>query len=206
MHVVEGKGASLDRAAARRVAEDIEYVGHARVILRSDNEPSLVQVVGDILKGLRIQQLDSAAAEGSVPHDPQTAGAAEVAVRNLKGQFRAMHLTLDRFLDRHVPISHPLIPWLVEHAAFVRLIGHVGRDGKSAYNRIRGTENTLRLPFFGERVRHKGRSREGGVAGDGVRWSDGIFIGVDRRPISIWYSTRIMVYGRRVPSLGSLMS
>ena len=80
-----------------------------------------------------------------------------------------------------MPVTHPLIAWLVEHAAFVRLIGAIGRDGKSAYNRIRGVDNTLRLPFFGERVRHKGRSREGGVAGSGVRWSDGIFTGVHRR-------------------------
>ena len=32
---------------------------------------------------LRIQQLDSVAAEGSVPHDPQTAGAADMARRSV---------------------------------------------------------------------------------------------------------------------------
>ena len=57
----------------------------------------------------------------------------------------------------------------------------MGRDGKTAYNRIRGANHTLRLPFFGERVRYKCRSREDGVAGEGVRWSDGIFVGVHRR-------------------------
>ena len=73
-----------------------------------------------------MQQLESAASEGSVPHDPQTARAAEVSVCNLKCQVRAMHLTLDRFLGKHVPVTHPLIAWLVEHAAFVRLTGVVG--------------------------------------------------------------------------------
>ena len=64
-----------------------------------------------------------------------------------------MHLTLDRFLEKHVPVTHPLIAWLVEHAAFVRLTGVVGRDGRTACNKkIRGTEHSLRLPFFGERV------------------------------------------------------
>ena len=81
------------------------------VHLRSDNELALVQVVGDILKGLRVQQLDGATADATFPHDPQTAGAAEVTVRNLKGQVTAMELTLDRFLGLHVPLRHPLMVW-----------------------------------------------------------------------------------------------
>ena len=78
VHVVPSKANSVDRYAAERVVEDIVYLGHTRVVLRSDNEPALVQLVSDALKGLRVQQLDSAAAEGSVPYDPQTAGSAEV--------------------------------------------------------------------------------------------------------------------------------
>ena len=181
MHVVAAKGTSVDKYSAERIVEDIVYLGHSRVILRSDNEPALVQLVGDLLKGLRVQQLDSAAAEGSVPHDPQTAGAAEVAVRNLKCQVRDMNLTLDRFLEKHVPVTHPLIAWLVEHAAFVRTTGVIGRDGKTAYGRIRGTEHSLRLPFFAERVRYKCRSRERGISGEDIRWSNGVFLGVHRR-------------------------
>ena len=126
MHMVPSKASSMDKFAAERTVEDIVYLGHTRVIFRSDHEPALLLLVGDALKGLRVQQLDSAAAEGSVPHDPQTAGAAEVSARNLKCQVRAMHLTLDRILGKHVPVTHPLIAWLVEHAAFVRLAGVVG--------------------------------------------------------------------------------
>ena len=181
MHVVPSKATSNDKFAAERIVDDIVYLGHTRVILRSDNEPALLALVTDALKGPRIQLLDSAAAEGSVPYNPQTAGAAEVSVKNLKGQVRAMHLTLDRFMEKHVPVAHPLIAWLVEHAAFVRLTGVIGQDGKTAYHRIQGTEHRLRLPFFGEKVRYKCRSQEGGVAGEGSRWSDGIFVGIHRR-------------------------
>ena len=80
-----------------------------------------------------------------------------------------------------MPLTHPLIAWLVEHVSFVRLTAVVGRDGKTDYSKIRGTEHNLRLPFFGERVRYKGRLREGGVAGEGTRWSDGIFVGTHRK-------------------------
>ena len=164
--------------AAERIVEDIVYLCHTRVILRSDNETALVALFGDALKGLRIQQLDSAAASGTVPYDPQTAGAAEVSVRKRKGQVRAMHLTLDRLLKKHVPLTHPLIAWFVELAAFVRLTGVIGQDGKTAYHKISGTEHSLRLPFFGERVRYKGRSHQEGVSGEGARWSEAIFVGI----------------------------
>ena len=142
-HAVRTKGANDNGYAAARICEDIEFLGHTRVVLRSDNEPALLAVVADALKGLRIQHLDGAAAEGSVPYDPQTAGAAEVTVRNLKGQIRAMQLTLDRCLGMHVPPTHPLMMWLVEHAAFVRFTSIIGSDGKSAYKRVRGVAHNL---------------------------------------------------------------
>ena len=125
MHVVPSKATRMDNFAAEIFVEDIACLGHTCVILRSDNEPALLLLVGDALKGLRVQQLDSAAAENSVAHDPQTAGAAEVSACILKCQVRAMHLALDRFLGKHVPVTHPLIAWLVEHAAIVRLTGVV---------------------------------------------------------------------------------
>ena len=63
MHVVPSKVSSMDKFAAERIVEDIVYLGHTRVILRSDNEPALLLLFHDALKGLRVQKLDSAAAE-----------------------------------------------------------------------------------------------------------------------------------------------
>ena len=98
MHVVPSKATSMDKSAAERIVEDIVYFGRTREILRSDNEPALVAFVGDALKGLQVQQLALAVAEGSVPYDPQTAGAAELSVRSFKCHVRAMHLTIDRLM------------------------------------------------------------------------------------------------------------
>ena len=49
MHVVPSKATSTDRFAAERVVEDIVFLGHTRVILRSDNEPALLQLVSSAL-------------------------------------------------------------------------------------------------------------------------------------------------------------
>ena len=110
---------------------------------------------------------------------------AEVTVSNLKCQVRAMRLTLDRFLGKHVPVIHPLIAWLVEHSAVVRMTAVVGRDGRTAYNNIRGTEHTPRLPFFGERLRYKGRSRQCGVASESIRRCDAIFCWDSSQDLSV---------------------
>ena len=49
MHVVPSKPTSMDKFAAERIVEDIVYLDHTRVILRSDYEPALVALVGDAL-------------------------------------------------------------------------------------------------------------------------------------------------------------
>ena len=64
MRVVPSKATSMDKFAAGRVAEDIAYLVHTCVILRSDNEPALLLLAGHVLKGLCMQQIYSAAAEG----------------------------------------------------------------------------------------------------------------------------------------------
>ena len=74
MHVVPSKVTSMDKFAAEIIVEDIVYLGQSRVIFGSDSEPALLLLVGDALKGLCVQLLDSAAAEGSVPHDPRQLG------------------------------------------------------------------------------------------------------------------------------------
>ena len=67
----------------------------------------------------------------------------------------------------------------VVHANFV----HPGQGNVQAcaLEDVTSSINLLRFPFFGERVRYKGRSQEGGVAGAGTRFSDGIYVGVHRR-------------------------
>ena len=54
MHVVPSKATSMDKFAAERIVEDIVYLGHTRVILRSDNEPALLALATAALLNIRI--------------------------------------------------------------------------------------------------------------------------------------------------------
>ena len=51
----------------------------------------------------------NSADEVSVPHDPQTNGAAESAVRTLKGTVKANLMSMERKLQARLPLDHPML-------------------------------------------------------------------------------------------------
>ena len=71
--------------------------------------------------------------------------------------------------------------WLVTYAAHVRTMRIRGADGRTAHQRARGSEASTRLIPFGEMCKYKARSKEGNIASAPVRWSNGVWPGVERR-------------------------
>ena len=172
------------------VVDDIVWLGHCKVIVRSDNEPAMIALALEALRGLRVEGLASAAAEGSVPYDPQTNGAAQVAVQLSKKQMRAVLLTLQKQVHAEIPPSHPVMTWLVAHAANLRNICKVGSDGQTPHARARGAANRSELYGFGEYCKYKCRSHEGSATGTTAgahlpgrtdRWGLGVWLGFEKR-------------------------
>ena len=160
-HAVPQKGVDEGRYVVDAFATDIAWLGWSRVIIRSDNEPALVKLVVETLKTLKVNGIEQAAVEGSVPYDPQSNGAAEMAVGLLKGSLRSLLLGLERQIGAKVPVTHPLVTWLVRHAAMLRTMRVRGQDGLTAYQRIKGRATSgPTLIGFGERCRFKKRSKE----------------------------------------------
>ena len=162
-HAVPQKGVDEKNYIVDQFVNDILWLGYARVIVRSDNEPAIKKVVEDTLAALKVSGLDQAAAEGSVPYDPQTNGDAEAAVGVLKSSIRTYQLGLERQVQAKIPAGHPLMTWLVRHAAFARTLRVKGADGKTAYQRAKGRDTAgPRLVGFGEQCRFKSRAHEKG--------------------------------------------
>ena len=69
-HAVPSKGVDEKRFSVDRVVRDCEWLGYSRVALKSDNEVAINKLVAEALKGLRIEGIDQASEEKSVPYDP----------------------------------------------------------------------------------------------------------------------------------------
>ena len=120
--------------------------------------------------------------ENAPEYDPQANGNAEVGVKLVKGMVRTMRPGLERELGFRVPARHPLITWLLQHAANTLTWVVKGQDGSTAYHRIRGKPFRTRLLTCGEQGRCKMRSQEPfSASGDGRRFHVGTYVGVDRR-------------------------
>ena len=149
------KGFDQEGYVVEQLKQDVLWLGHAKVVIRSDNEPALVQVVQTTIAALKMAGVTSVVEEGSVPYDPQTNGAAESAVRLLKGTLKANLLSLERHIQARVPVDHPIVTWLVSHAAGVRTMRVKGPDGRTAQQRARGSAISTILIPFGEVCRYK---------------------------------------------------
>ena len=81
-HVVPVKGDDEDRFAASKAVDDIAWLGHVKMILKSDQEVALVSLVSGALKLLKhkVEDLESLSTEHSQKYDSQASGGIEVAV------------------------------------------------------------------------------------------------------------------------------
>ena len=86
------------------------------------------------------------------PGESKTNGFAERSVRTLEEQTRTLLLALEAKLNMKVPASHPLLGWIVEHAAFTLNKYMLGRDGRTAFGRLHGKETRDHICELGEKV------------------------------------------------------
>ena len=134
------------------------------------------------LRDLRVEGFYQVMRENSPEYDPQANGNAEVGVKLVKGMVRTMRSDIERELGFRVPARHPLIAWLVRHAAnaLTWVVKSQGQDSLSpnTWSKPFGT----RLQIFGEQCRCKMRSQEPfSASGDGRRFHVGTYVCVGRR-------------------------
>ena len=170
-HAVEVKGADDAGYAVSRMVEDIAWLGHTKIILKSDNEPAIVKVLKDSLKTARveIEELEQVQEEQAVRYDSKSNGDVENAVKQVTGLLRTLKLCLEKRIGMKIPSSHPIISWLIEHTAWLLNTRMVGADGVTAYHRTKGRSYAKRSVGFGIHhayASHK-RSSEGGTCNAG---------------------------------------
>ena len=193
-HVVPCKGDDEDKFVVNLAVDDIGWLGHTRVILKSDQERSLVSLVTRALEVLkyRVDTLESVSVEHTQKYDSQASGGTEVGVRAVRGLFRTMRLCLEKRIGRGLPVRHPLSSWLLEHVSLLLNACVRGEDGLTSWARARGRAFGQRLIGFGEKVLWKlptkgpQHDQEGNMS---ARWAGGVFVGYNRSSNSYRFIT-----------------
>ena len=146
------------------------------ICVKSDQEP--------VIEAVNQQVIANRTAQTLIEHSPvgssQSNGSIENAVADIEAQIRVGRLALEQNYGVKIPVNHPVVQWLVTYAGFALRCYSVGRDGKTAYQRIRGKRFDRELVEFGERVHFKrNRHTIGPVLNKwNSMWGTGIFLGV----------------------------
>ena len=147
-HVVEKKGVEEDRYSVDKLVEDIEWLGYNKIILKSDNEPAIVQVLRETLKSLKVNTVDQAMEEHPAPYYSKAKGAVENAVKQVQGLARTLKISLERIINKSIPLEHAVVAWLVEHAAFVLTARRLTDNGMTAYQHLQGPQFVRSFMIF----------------------------------------------------------
>ncbi len=184
-HVVPQKGIDADHYAVDVLLKDIRWLGYTRISLRSDNEPAILKLLEHALTEARytVEDMEQVLEEHPNAYDSSGNGQIEAVVKQVTGMLRTNKLDLERRLDKEIPLQSPVIPWLVEYAAFIINIRVTGEDGKTAHQRIRQCAFAKRLVPFAELVLvhmpiKSPERREAGALASRSKW--GIVLGYGR--------------------------
>ena len=139
---VPSKGADAKGYVVECMRQSVLWLGHSRVTIRNNNEPALVQVVERAIAALKMSGVEPVVAEGSVPYDPQTNGAAESAGRLVKGMFKVLLLCLEREIKARTPHC-PMAIQPRHHAQDIACERRRREDGAPARPWMRRPSTTL---------------------------------------------------------------
>ena len=177
--VVPQKGRDASGFVVDLLSSAIKWLGYSNVLLKSDNEPAVLSVLRDTLRAIRVE-VGEAKEEHCLAYDSQANGAVENGIRNLRGMLRSIRGCLEDRLGKRFPVNHPILTWMVPHAAAIMTMRHRGSDGRTAWMRVRGRPFGLRRAGFAElclfKLPTKGpRAHARGNVAD--RWERGLFLG-----------------------------
>ena len=146
--------------AAKRVISFLAELGISAndIVVKGDQEPAIAALIEDIARrrpGARtIPEHSPVGSSGSN-------GVIERAIQSVEAQIRTMKAAFENRIMSKIDDQHAVITWLTEYAALLLNRFEVGRDGKTAYERMKGKSAKVRGAEFGEKVLWKeGRRKE----------------------------------------------
>ena len=132
----------------KQIVADIDTTGFTDIVFKTDNEPAMLALQQ------RVKQLRShkTVLENLLRGQSKSNGFIENANRFVAGQVRTLRSALQYKLQQPIDRNHIIMTWLVKYAATLITLFHVGKDGKTAYQRRKGKTTHPLLVEFAEKL------------------------------------------------------
>jgi hypothetical protein len=155
--MVPQKGLDENNVACDFVLGGLEWLGHTRLIMKSDNEPAVKALVSRVIELVKVEckDFDQISKEQSAAYDSQSNGGTEVGVRLVRGLLWTVKLCLEERIGKYIPVDHAVVPWMMDHVCLLLNVVVRGSDGLTAWQRVRGRPFSQQLVGFGESVLHR---------------------------------------------------
>ena len=175
-YLVEAKG-TCDPKIAKRIARWVESLGYKRVAMRTDRENSIVAVQDMVQQEAGMEIVP----ENSPKGESQSNGPAESAVRELAGMVRTLKDSIETKTGEKIDKRSAMLAWIVEHAGNMITRYRVGKDGKTAYQRLKGKAPSNKVSPLGEKVLYLPLKSAGKQNKLAPKFKYGIMVGVHPR-------------------------
>ena len=149
--VLPSKGTSHEHSI-RTLVNNVRNTGHIKVIIKSDNEPAIVDLKHQAARRLQADHGISVTFKESPVSDSQSNGLAELAVREVKGLARTLKHHVEEMHGITLPPDHVSMPWLLQHVGAIISRAQRGADGKTPWERLKGRPYRKQLPCFGDKL------------------------------------------------------
>ncbi|CAK0906615.1 unnamed protein product, partial [Prorocentrum cordatum] len=150
------------------------HIGHKRCIYQSDGENPLLALKRDVCSKAEGKEL---LLRESPVGEHQANGAAENAVKVIKGVVRTVLVSAQAKWKHRLPFGHPLMLWAPTYAAQMLNRFKIGDDGKTSEQRRSGKRWEKVTVPFGERIQVKKLVKDSLKRDLEPRWVTGYYVG-----------------------------
>jgi hypothetical protein len=131
---VPAKGTSVSPCGAKCLAEAIVQSGFPTVILKTDNEPAILELKHEAVRLGREEINVEIIMEESRDYVSETNGPVELAVRQVEEKIRTLKFAVEEMHGVKIEDDHPVLKWAVRYAGQIMSRAHrYEADGRTAY-------------------------------------------------------------------------
>ena len=135
------------------MADSILQRGFPKVIVKTDQEPAILEVKREAAKLVRDEGGIEVVPEESQAYVSPTNGIAEQAIQAIERKVRTLKYSVEQLHGVKLPPNHAILPWCVEFAGQIESRMHrYSGIGRTAFELRRGKTYKRKLPPFGEKV------------------------------------------------------